>query len=742
MNKLLRIFLSFVLTLVFFIQWRVHSQNVNHWELMIDASDTWKFFIAYTSPPAEWADLGFNDTDWPSGPGGIGYGEGNEGTQIPNTPAEYNTIYMRKSFEVIDKSLISWCLLFVDFDDAFVAYLNGHEIARANIGTINQKPAYNQYASNCDFEAQIPKGGIPTRFVLNPDTMAKFITTGENILAIEVHNCTDYSSDLASTTFLMAGILDDGNYYRSVPDWFVDPFTETSHLPLLVIDTWGMEIPDDPKITAWLKVVNNGVGQTNNFMQEGTDFNGFIGIEIRGQSSQMFPKKSFGFETRDASGQGISVGVLGLPEEEDWVLYAPYSDKSLLRNALTYHLGAKMGNWQPRFRFVEVYLNGNYHGIYMLIEKIKRDKNRVDINKLNPDEISGNDLTGGYILKVDKIHDLSPDEFFYTFPTNTYQNARNYAFTYEYPDYDEIVIQQKNYISQYLTDFENALNGPGFKDPVNGFRKYMDIGSFADFQIIQELANNVDGYRYSTFFYKKRDSDGGKLFAGPLWDFDLCYGNVDYAPDRLATNKWLYPNYGPNEGYCMHWWARLFEDWDYKSHVSRRWIELRNNSFKTDSILNFINQTAEYLGEAVDRNFNRWPILNTYVWPNAYIGNTYQNETDYLKNWISYRLSWLDQSFNQINGIGEIENLQSRMIIFPNPVRKNLTVNLDISLKDHVKIEIYDPKGKLVFSDWHDPLKTGINEIVIEIPELPAGSYFIRLSQRNVSLGSGKFLKL
>ena len=186
----------------------------------------------------------------------------------------------------------------------------------------------------------------------------------------------------------------------------------------------------------------------------------------------------------------------------------------MLRNAITYELGRKMGPaWQPRYKWCEVYLNGSYIGVYMLIEKIKRDANRVDINKLKPDEISGDNLTGGYIVKADKIADLTSAEYFYTYPTNRYYTARNYAFTYVYPKYNEIVSQQNTYIKNYLTTLENTLNGSSFKDPVNGYRKYMDLNSFVDFQIINELANNVDGYHYSTFFYKKKDSDGGKLFA-------------------------------------------------------------------------------------------------------------------------------------------------------------------------------------------------------------------------------------
>ena len=310
-----------------------------------------------------------------------------------------------------------------------------------------------------------------------------------------------------------------------------------SNLPLIVIETGGQSINADSKITARMKVIDNGPGTLNSRFQNGTDYDGNTGIKIRGQSSQMFPKKSYSVELRSRSGADTTASLLGMPGEEDWVLYAPYSDKTMLRNALTFHLGSKLGGWQPRNRWCEVYLNGNYIGIYQLMESIKRDSNRVDISKLKPDELSGDDLTGGYIIKADKI-DYGSSDFFQISPSVHYQNSDNYRFTYVYPEYEEIAEAQKSYIKKFVTDAESSLNGSSFSDPANGFRKYLDVNSFVDFQIIQEFVNNVDGYRFSTFFYKDKDSDGGKLHAGPLWDFDLCYGNEDYTDFNLA-NRYL-----------------------------------------------------------------------------------------------------------------------------------------------------------------------------------------------------------
>ena len=735
MNKIYKFKSFFTLVLLLGSSLVIKAQNIDHWEMVVAADDTWHYFPGDSEPQANWADNDFDTSIWPSGPGGIGYGDGDDGTPISPVPS----VYIRKNFNLIDTSIISWAILHVDYDDAFVAYLNGHEIARANIGTFGDRPSNRTYATE-PHEAQIHTGGIPDRFIIKNDSLKKHIIEGENVLALQIHNSDANSSDLSSTTFFSVGIVDASSTYRQVPDWFNDPLSEKSNIPLVIIETNGQTIVDEPKITAWMKIVDNGVGKFNSCFDEATDYDGYIGIEIRGQSSQMFPKKSFSVETRNETGDGINVSLLGMPSEEDWVLYAPYSDKTMLRNALSYHLGRKMGDWQPRYKFCEVYLNGSYHGVYMLIEKIKRDGDRVDINKLKPDEISGDNLTGGYILKVDKIHDLSSDEYFYTHPVNSYHNARNYAFTYVYPKFDDIAEEQKTYIFDYLLNLENTLNGSSFSDPENGFRKYMDINSFVDFQLINELTNNVDGYRYSTYFYKKKDSNGGKLFAGPLWDFNLGFGNVDYAPINLATDEWLYPNYGPNEGYPMHWWSRLMEDADYQNSFASRWGELREGSFKTDSIMEYLTDTIAYLGDAIDRNFNRWPILGEYVWPNYFIGDTYQQEIDYLKTWIANRLDWMDANISFATDIFEQGKQENRVMVFPNPINELINIQFSIKHMGKIKIEIVNMQGKKVFVYDYSPYFEGKQTIKLKKPKLAPAYYLLNIRQKDQIIGVRKLL--
>ena len=422
-----------------------------------------------------------------------------------------------------------------------------------------------------------------------------------------------------------------------------DPLT--TNLPIVLINTNGQTIPDEPKITAQMGIIYNGPGQMNHQNDPLNNYNGKIGIEVRGQSSQMFPKKSYAFETRDNSGGNLNVSLLGMPEENDWILYATYTDKSMLRNAFTFTLNKATGRYCSRMEFCEVILNGDYIGVYILMEKIKKDDNRVNIATLNPEEIFGDDLTGGYILRVDK---KDPDFAYGTdgwlsSPNPSYPNAMDITFQYYYPEPEDLVIQQRNYIKDFIFYAELNLIGSNFADPVLGYNKYFDVGSFVDFMLMCEIPKEVDKYRYSTYFHKEKNSDGGKLFAGPIWDFDLGYSNVDYWPPGNQTSGWLYEMVEPVDWSIMYWWKRLMEDQYFRNLVKTRWTSLRQNEFSNTRVAFMIDSITSYIDEAQQRNYERWPILGVYVWPNYdWQNNTYEDEVDFFETWLNNRLSWMD----------------------------------------------------------------------------------------------------
>jgi Spore coat assembly protein len=290
-------------------------------------------------------------------------------------------------------------------------------------------------------------------------------------------------------------------------------------------------------------------------------FNGNIAIEIRGKSSQMFPKKQYGFETRDEENEDMDVSLLDMPEEEDWILQAPYSDKSLIRNALIYDISREIGRYASRVKFVELTLNDVNDGVYVFMEKLKRDKNRIDINKLKTSEINGEDLTGGYIIKIDKPDDQYNSINSFVSEHSPYDPSGNNSvrFLYDTPDEEDITSEQKEYISNYVKDFENALAGENFTDPVQGYDAYIDSDDFIDFFLLNELSNNVDGFRISTWIVKDKNE---KMRMGPIWDFNLAFGNADYCSGG-ESNVWAYKlNERCPGGFwpIPIWWERLLQD--------------------------------------------------------------------------------------------------------------------------------------------------------------------------------------
>jgi hypothetical protein len=489
----------------------------------------------------------------------------------------------------------------------------------------------------------------------------------------------DFSS-VTATDFVRMVIFFD--FLGTMPNnqWYVDDVIRisenvvglTSNLPIIIINTYGVEIPDEPKITGQMGIIDNGPGILNNQYDPPNDYNGFIGIEVRGQSSQMFPKKSYGFETRDEQGENLNVPLLGMPEENDWILYAPYSDKSMLRNFITFYMGSKLDPYCTRMAYCEVIVNNDYKGVYILMEKIKKDENRVNIATLKPEDISGDELTGGYIVKVDKIDPgfIYGVDGWKSIPTPPYPNAMNITFQYYYPEAEDLVPQQANYIKNYITIAENSLTGSNFNDPDDGYNKYFNTGSFVDQMILCEISKEVDKYRYSTYFYKEKDSDGGKLFAGPAWDFNLGYSNVDYWPPGNSYTGWIYNLVENNPWSIMFWWKRLMEDTYYRNLLKTRWHYLRQNELSNNNLEYTIDSVVNYIDEAQQRNYVRWPILGQYVWPNYnWQGNDYGDEVEFFETWFFNRLSWIDAN---ITG----------SLLFPTAELSGSVPELEITLSD------------------------------------------------------------
>jgi hypothetical protein len=639
------------------------------------------------------------------------------------------SVYMRYDFTISDTSKIEEAILHVDYDDAFVAYLNGVEIARSNIGVVGVQPLFSDPASGFH-EGLLYQGMTPENFPLNKALLSTLLVNGNNVLAIEVHNESSGSSDFTALATFCVGVDDPMVNYQSLPSWFVAPLNfSSSNLPIVVINTLSQTIQDDPKITCDMGIIYNGTGIRNYMTDPFNEYNGKIGIEIRGSSSQMFPKKSYGVETRDALGLSNNVSLLGMPSENDWILYAPYTDKTLMRDVMVYQFGNDCGRYAPNTRFVELVINGEYMGVYVLEEKIKIDNGRVDIASLNTGDTIGDELTGGYILKIDKFTGGS-DYFLSTYLSPT---GSQIPFLYHDPEGMELHPLQQNYIQGFMQDFEDALFGPSFNDPILGYRRYINVGSFIDYFLANEFSRNVDGYRLSTYFYKDKNSNDSLLHIGPLWDFNLALGNADYCDGGLTTG-WAYEFdlVCGGDGYQIpQWWYRLLEDTVFANELKCRYLELRSGILSDAYLMNQMDSMANVLDESQQRNYLKWPILGTYVWPNNYIGTTFQEEMDYLKNWVSQRMSWLDANMpGNCPNLGWDELPQLDFSLFPNPASDDLQIVLNQPAN---KLSLFTISGDLIREE-----SVLSQHMQIDISDLPNGLYFIVI-QGDGCLGALRF---
>ncbi len=431
-----------------------------------------------------------------------------------------------------------------------------------------------------------------------------------------------------------------------------------SNLPLVVIDTLGTNVDAlvarprlfQPVLAAFIPTPGENAHAS---LLSPAEWAGSGGLHVRGSSTTQYPKKQYAFETWDERREDSPVSLFGMPRESDWVLQAPYSDKTLMRNHLIYGWSRAIGRYAPRTRFCEVFLRrtdgavseSDYRGVYVLMEKIKRDDDRVDIARLDPGDDAEPEITGGYLLKKDWLTGAS------FFTTETYRDNLIYVD----PDVSELTGAQRRWLKDHFDEFEHVLSGEDFADPGGGYAQYIDVDSFVDHHLLVELGRNVDGYVLSTFFYKQR---GGKVFMGPIWDYNGALGGADYFCS-FETAGWHYefdesecggggetfPADNPN-GY--RWYARLFEDPSFRRRYAERWVEHRAGALRTENLLRDIANAASELTDdgapesPVARNFDRWRILDTYVWPNAFPRGTYEEHVDWMREWIVGRVEWMD----------------------------------------------------------------------------------------------------
>ena len=500
----------------------------------------------------------------------------------------------------------------------------------------------------------------------------------------------------ANTTYFIVvdgySASSNGDYQLNVNESVGLNAPDSTNIPLIMINTNNQLIVDEPKINVDFKIIDNSPNNFNYPSDSGNIYSGIAGIEIRGSYSATLPQKPYGIETRDIQGNNNNVSLFGMPQENDWILIANYNDKTFLRNVLAFDLFEKMGHYAPRTKLCEVVVNDIYNGIYVFTEKIKRDNGRVDIAKLDLDDNFGDSLTGGYIFRVDYWNQNNSWISNYNNPNFPNDAVR---YVYNYPDYDEITIQQKNYIQNLVGDFEDALWSNDFEDLILGYRPFINTRSFIDYFIVNEFARNVDGFKKSRNFYKDKSSKDSLIYAGPVWDFDWAY--KDHSSSMINGSGWRHDYSGPTDVKPPGWYIRLLQDTTFANELNCRYFNLRNTILDTSNIFSFIDSLSSMLSEPQNRHYTRWPILGINVGtPEVGIQPTsYSGEIIKFKNWINERLIWLDANMpGNCPNVSVSENKKTYLVTYPNPSSNIVNVYSEASIKN---ITLFDNVGRLIF---------------------------------------------
>lgn len=390
-----------------------------------------------------------------------------------------------------------------------------------------------------------------------------------------------------------------------------------ANVPVLKITT-----EDNKPIVEKTEKINATFELTASFLSEtyGADFKDLSlsgTIKGRGNTSWMEPKKPYTISLESKT------KILGMGKSKKWVLISNYGDQTLLRNYCASLLSNKVYNstWNPSFQFVQLILNGEYRGLYILGESIKIEEKRVNIADITEDE------NGGFIAEIN----FRMDEMF------NFKTKHHVCVSLKDPD--EIPAELQAKIKSIVQTAENAMYADNFADSENGYAKYIDVDSFVDWYLINEISKNVDARFFgSCYFYY--DNNDQKIHMGPAWDFDRAFGNVDYKGCDKAEGFYIKKS--------AEWYKRLFEDPAFVKKVQERWTEKRS---ALDEAVN-VDLGNKYLEifDAAELNFTRWETLGHHLKSTNRKDDfeTYMGRVSFLENWLKNRLEFLDENIMKL----------------------------------------------------------------------------------------------
>ncbi len=419
----------------------------------------------------------------------------------------------------------------------------------------------------------------------------------------------------------------------------------SSNLPVVVVQDFKdgniLPDPDIPRGTllqhqeGYMMVHEPGEEDRRTRLTDAPTLETRIGIKIRGNSTQNRPKKAFTLEAWNEYDEDKDIAPLNMPEDSDWVLYAPYNfDRAMIRNAFIYEISNQIGRYAVRTRFCEVFVNTDggslgyedYVGVYSFMEKITRGRNRVDIRRIDPGHSDEPEISGGYMFKLDR-----------TDPGDSGFVAGKEGILWVDPKENEVTPEQAKWVTDYINSMYESTRS---SNPETGYPKYIDMDSWIDYHILNEFTKNPDAFNLSTYFFKDR---GKRMEYGPIWDFDRTMG---CDGDGRAVDP-----IGWSGAYSQGWWSRIMRAKNFKRRYAERWALFRQNAMSEKNMFAVIDAMAEELDEAAGRNFTRWPLFAS--------SGGFHIEIGQLKNWISKRLAWIDSQYMAVpqpnlSSIGEV----------------------------------------------------------------------------------------
>lgn len=524
-------------------------------------------------------------------------------------------LVLRNKFQIRDTSKVLEAILRYHNKYNARVFLNGQQIASTDRFLIDQESAQT-FPDKVVYQP----GWDRRQVFISQKKLSRVLRNGENVIDVMLNDEHGTGSVKLYDIGLQIKVKGPETENITFPlQQFREYVFTQSELPIFRIDAGGLVIPDDPKIPAVLSIIDGE--DVNKLSDTGQKYE--ARLERRGQTSQGMAKRSYTLALTEKK------VLLGLPASDRWVLYGPYMDRTMVRNALAYTLYAQMGRSAPKFRYIELILNNNYCGMYLLVEKVQIGPSMLDIHELQREEGS-DEFTGGYLLEIDRNGVQSP----YSFSKGVL--ADHHYYSVHSPKWAAQDEQALGPIKAQYQELERRLIA---KDR---HLEAIDMGSFIDYMIITEFCKNVDGYRLSTFLYNPDISRPiPKFYIGPIWDFNFTFGLTEFRNGHNPNG--LVYQYDTTTPF---WWSTLMRDPEFHAQLVERYKTLREGCLSDKNVAATIDSLVNMFEGSLDGNFKKWDVIGMQdFWPNEYTGETYKEEIEHLKEWSNWRANFLDYKF-------------------------------------------------------------------------------------------------